>query len=44
MTTALAPHLLANLSKGLMVHFPVFLQAKHFQAQQFSRLLLMYND
>jgi len=44
MTTTLAAHRLASLSKGLMLHSPVFLQAKHFQAQQFSRPLLMYNE
>jgi hypothetical protein len=44
MTTALAAHRLANLSKGQTLRSPVFLLAKHFQAQQFSRQLLMYND
>jgi hypothetical protein len=42
--TTLVAHWLANLSKGLTLHFPVFLQAKHFQAQQFSRPPLMYDD
>jgi hypothetical protein len=44
MITALAAHRLASLSKGLTLHSPVFLQAKHFQAQQFSRPPLMYDD
>jgi hypothetical protein len=44
MTTALAAYQLANLCRGLMLHSPVFLQAKIFQAQQFNRPLLMYNE